>query len=177
MSEQTLMPVLDREEESASVSSFQFPTPSISEEYDLLRGSDTPVRWDAATFHRSFKVLPRTIQRIRQETEEVTLLEKWEGYVSEILPDGFRARLHRNVSDFEEVVAEFEFSELADDDRKILAEGMPLVWSITRERRHGCVQRCSVLVLRRQPRQLLSDQEDFAGRLNEWIHTPESTGR
>lgn len=99
----------------------------------------------------------------------MTHLEKWEGFVSEILPDGFRAKFRKNSSDFKEVVAEFANEELSDDDRKILAEGMPLTWSITLERRNGRVQRCSVLAIQHQPWQVPSVEEGFLNRLNEWI--------
>jgi hypothetical protein len=176
MSAQTLMPVFNWKQEAETISSFQFPAPSITDEVDLLRGSDNPVRWEALTVQRPLKVVPRTLPKIREEIPEVTLLEKWEGFVSEILSDGFSAKFKRNASDFEDVLAEFDFSELADDDRKILSEGMPLIWSITRERRNGTVKRSSELILRRQPRQLKSNHENFAGRLNEWINSAESTG-
>jgi len=177
-----MMPILNWEDsylpQTSGTSTDFLKPPSITEDIDLTLGPESLPSKQTTTITRSFKVRPRNAKNVRQETEEITLLEKWEGYVSEILPDGFRANLQRSASEFKELVAEFEFSELADDDREILAEGMPLVWSITRERRNGVVKRCSVLMLRRQPRQLATKDQDFTKQLNEWIHPngSESTG-
>lgn len=101
--------------------------------------------------------------------EEVTVLEKWEGTVTEILEDGFRASFRRNHSDFQELVAEFALDELESDDQKILAEGMSLIWLITRERRNGGLRRCSALTLRRQLRQPLSEQNRVLKEFHDWL--------
>jgi hypothetical protein len=138
------------------------------------RSIDTSIRRSSETHHQSSgRFRPNFI--FHPGKEEVSCLEKWEGYVSEILTDGFRTRLTRYETDFEEIVAEFDFSELADDDRKIICEGIPLVWAITRERKNGSVKRCSVVVLRRQPLNLVPEDTSFAQRLNDWIQAPEAT--
>ena len=173
MIEQTMMPVLDWAKVPGGETSFTPASgdvrPSISEGLDYLTWSSSHSVSDHSTTSRRFAIRPPTIRKFRQEFEEVSLLEKWEGFVSEILADGFRAKFRRNSSDFKEVVAEFDTDELSDDDRKILAEGMPLIWSITRERRNGGVQRCSVLIIRRQPRQIPPQRDGFLNRLNDWI--------
>lgn len=101
--------------------------------------------------------------------EEVTVLEKWEGTVTEILEDGFRASFRRNHSDFQELVAEFAMDELESDDQEILAEGMSLIWLITRERRNGGLRRCSALTLRRQLRQPLAEQNRVLKEFHDWL--------
>ena len=94
-----------------------------------------------------------SVRSFTSEQEEVTLLEKWEGHVIEILKDTFRARVRNNLSDLQAVEAEFALEELPEEFHSILSEGMPVVWSIVRERRKGGIQRSSILYLRRCPRE------------------------
>jgi hypothetical protein len=103
------------------------------------------------------------------EQEEVTLLEKWEGHVIEILDGAFRARVRNNLSDFQAVEAEFALEELPEEFHSILSEGMPLVWSIVRERRKGGIQRSSILYLRRSPRESESSIKSAQQLLDGWI--------
>ena len=50
-----------------------------------------------------------------------------------------------------------------------LAEGMSLIWLITRERRNGGLRRCSALTLRRQLRQPLSEQNRVLKEFHDWL--------
>jgi len=82
--------------------------------------------------------------------ETVVLLSKWEGYVSDIDNECFTAIMGENL-DSDEIVATFSKTELSEGDLSILTVGIPLIWTITKERRRGSVKRCSSLRIRRIP--------------------------
>ena len=142
-----------------------------TEQVFLPRGESAS---DSFTYIHLGEPQPSTTIETSESNEEVTLLEKWVGYVKEIVENGFIAAVRRNSSDFTEIIAEFDIDELGEDDQEILAEGMPLVWAITRERRNGGIQRVSSVTLRRQLRPPLSDNEYFATKLNAWIDTSDT---
>ena len=82
----------------------------------------------------------------------------------------FRARIRNKLSDFQAVEAEFSLEELPEEFHKILSEGMPLVWSIVRERRKGGVHRSSILYLRRSPREGESSIKAAQQLLDGWTN-------
>ncbi len=105
--------------------------------------------------------------------EESTLLEKWEGFVTEVHNDGFRARMSANHGDYPKHEVAFEFDELSEGDQAILAVGMPLVWSIIRERRKGGIRRTSILYLRRIAAPDKPEIDAARESLDEWIEGSE----
>lgn len=101
----------------------------------------------------------------------VNLLEKWDGYVTEISEDGFTAAFWKTDSDEQELMAEFSFDEITEEDRDILLQGMPLIWSITSERRNGGLTHCSTLIIRRQPvfKPSTSSPSSFSRKIRDWL--------
>jgi hypothetical protein len=87
--------------------------------------------------------------------EPVELLSKFEGYVVEISDDSFSAIMSENP-DSEEILADFPKSDLSESDVEILAPGIPLIWTITKERQRGSIKRCSCVRVRRILRSTLA---------------------
>ncbi len=108
--------------------------------------------------------VPDTVKRVR--LDEVRLMAKWEGYVNEIYEGSFRASFGESGNHPPEIEAEFDKSELEVGCRKILKEGMPLVWAIVRERRRGGLCRSSIIYLLRKQAALESEISQEEQRLN-----------
>lgn len=126
-----------------------------------------------STLARSVVVASPPVRQARLVAEEAVLLEKWEGFVTQVEGDGFHAQMQGSNS--QTVIAEFSIDELSEDDRRILAEGMPMVWCISRERRRGGVQRCSNIYLRRQSRPTPHEEAHALSSLNMWLMADEPT--
>lgn len=115
------------------------------------------------------------LSRPRFTTDDVQLLEKLDGFVSEILPDGFKARFDGLDCEGHPVIAEFAFDELTESDQAILSQGMPVVWCIYRERSKGAIRRSSTIYLRRQTAPVDAEITAAADALHEWFGASSDT--
>lgn len=116
-------------------------------------------------------VRPVVKNHLLGDVEEISLLQKLEGFVTEVGDDSFRARFTRFDPPSVEAGLEAEFlkAELVEADISILDVGMPLVWSIIYERRKGGIHRTSILYLRRISRPEPEEIEEAKLALDEWI--------
>lgn len=98
----------------------------------------------------------RTSLPIRAVAPSLSLqpLQEWEGYVIEIGPQKFSARLTDRTAqnETEDEVAEFPITDLSDDDLKLLTPGAVFRWVIGYQRaRGGTKRRVSQVTFRRMP--------------------------
>jgi hypothetical protein len=116
---------------------------------------------------------PRTISsKVSQpysSLDEVVLLKKWTGFVLKTLSDGFVVRFEEGDSGEQPIEAEFDIDELHESDKAILAEGMPVVWCISREVIKGGKKHCSSIYIRRQSAPAKADISAAARNLDEWF--------
>lgn len=99
---------------------------------------------------------PPSAFRPPQRRPQISLqpIQEWEGCVTEIGVDHFKARLtDLSANDeTESELGEFPISDLSDDDRELLREGAILRWVIGYQvLRGGTRQRISQVVFRRLP--------------------------
>jgi hypothetical protein len=130
------------------------PRQEFAEDLDNSRSSwDRAHQQDAYSTEsdRRLKTVGPKLIRLISRHDEVVLLKKWDGFVLNLLEDGFAVRFEQGTQETESLEAEFALDELADSDKEILAVGMPVVWCISRERANGGQKRCSTIFLRRQP--------------------------
>lgn len=111
--------------------------------------------------------LPPSMHSSLPPQEESRLLEKLDGVVTDVWNDEFRARFRD--SDGRNFKAEFSKDDLTDDDQFNLAEGVPLIWSVIRERKNGGLQRSAILYLRRLAPPSESEIENSTESLNAWV--------
>jgi hypothetical protein len=115
------------------------------------------------------------ISKPSSRQDEVVLLKKWDGFVAKVLKGGFIVRFVEDENGSEALEAEFDLDELVDSDKEILAEGMPVVWCISRERSNGGQKRCSMIYLRRQPAPREAEVSAATKSLDEWFSTSTSS--
>jgi hypothetical protein len=153
------------------------PRQEFVEDLDLFISS-----WDRAgsmsrestVSDRRLKTIGPKLSKPSSRQDEVVLLKKWDGFVSKILPDGFVVQFEENEGS-EALEAEFDLDELVDSDKEILAEGMPVIWCISRERANGGQKRCSMIYLRRQAAPREAEVSAAAKSLDEWFSTSTSS--
>lgn len=119
---------------------------------------------------KRLKTIGPKLSRPSSRQDEVVLLKKWDGFVATVLEDGFVARFEEGDGT-EALEAEFDLDELVDSDKEILAEGMPVIWCISRERANGGQKRCSTIYLRRQAAPREAEVSAAAKSLDEWFTT------
>lgn len=131
--------------------------------------SDDDWRKDSPTSTELAQIVGPRVQSFQNGgDEEVSLLEKFEGVVTDVNDEDFRARFGRaGIDDVFE--AEFLREELGEEDNAILGPGMGLVWSIVRERLKGGIRRSSILYVRRIPPPDREDVDAAVSMLNEWV--------
>lgn len=116
-----------------------------------------------STDHPEKFVIPRLTQHspetpsvVRQQSSARSLqpIQEWEGYVTEVGLETFKARLVDITSQsiFEEEVAELFKSDISDGQLQLVAEGSVFRWVIGYQRSSsGEKQRVSSIVFRRLP--------------------------
>ncbi|MDV7338142.1 hypothetical protein RYZ26_00945 [Terasakiella sp. A23] len=104
----------------------------------------------------NLKIIHKT--SLISRTDKFKVLQKWEGTVVKLHADYFEAELRdlTNVGNVE--VAEFEFSEVTNDDKTLLTEGAIFTWLIGKQVVHGTQSNSSILKFRRLPRYTKKDQ-------------------
>lgn len=84
--------------------------------------------------------------------EKFTSLQKWEGYVIEKKEDSFTARLINRTIDSSEEIAEFNLTEVDEEDLYLVESGAVFYWNIGYlDRRSGGRRRISEIRFRRLP--------------------------
>lgn len=87
-------------------------------------------------------------------------LQKWEGYVIEINDKYFTARVTDLSEKHEDEEIEVMFTEISDDDKKLVCVGAIFYWNIGYEKEKGTVKRSSMIRFRRLPRWTKTDVEN-----------------
>lgn len=83
--------------------------------------------------------------------EYFTALQKWEGYVTEVGPDTFHARLIPILGEGSDLDAEMWIEEIAEEDRALIQPGAIFYWSIGYLDRPSGRQRTSIIRFQRLP--------------------------
>ncbi len=86
-------------------------------------------------------------------------LQRWEGYVIEILDEYFIARITDLDDEHEDEEIEVMFSEISEDDQELIRPGAIFNWHIGYEMERGTVKRSSIIRFRRMPKWTESDKE------------------
>lgn len=120
------------------------PSPHIENMVDADFGHGTN-----EFYEKSHTDIRPPVEILELEKSKSCLLKKYEGIVFEVGEDTFHARFRENPSDTELIEAEFDRGELDSGCNSALGVGMPIVWSVVRERRKGGLQRSSIIYLRR----------------------------
>ena len=160
------------------------PRQEFAEDFELagsLCAEATPEAPDSTASGRRLRTVAPKLCRPTISLDDTVLLKKMNGFVTKILDDGFTILFEENAKEgqpIQPIEAEFDFEELSDSDRDILAEGMPAVWFISRERANGGIKRCSKIELRRQSAPTKAEVATAARNLDEWFASPNpNTGR
>ncbi len=84
--------------------------------------------------------------------EKFTSLQKWEGYIIEKKEDSFTARLINRTIDSSEEIAEFDLTDVGEEDLYLVESGAVFYWNIGYlDRRSGGRRRISEIRFRRLP--------------------------
>lgn len=136
------------------------PGETVIEANDPKLLSPTGVGQDVKVFHPELDLAESEQDARRHVTSrlgawqasEVFLpLESWVGRVSEVLEDGFVARLSSSNIDGEEE-AEFDLEEVSNSDLDLVVEGAVFYWNVGyRTDRGGTKARQSLITFRRLP--------------------------
>jgi hypothetical protein len=78
------------------------------------------------------------------------LLKSYNGFVTAVSEQSFTARLYTSGSDYPVMEAEFDLEELSLEDRKLVAEGAALVWTMGYHDQESR-KRESLIYMRRRP--------------------------
>lgn len=140
---------------------------SWSPEYAVAEGS--------TQLARSPRTVASKVSQPNLALDEVVLLKKWTGYVSKTLSNGFVVRFEADNNDGQVLEAEFDLDELVDSDKEILAEGMPIVWCISREVIKGGKKRCSSIYIRRQSPPTKDAVSEAIRKLDDWFADSNTT--
>lgn len=125
----------------------------------------------STAYDKRLRTVGPKISKPSSRQDEIVLLKKWDGFVSKVLEDGFVAQFEENGHGTGALEAEFDLDELVDGDKEILAEGMSVIWCISRERANGGQKRCSTIYLRRQAAPREAEVSAAAKNLDEWFTT------
>ena len=161
--------------------SSSLPRQQFAEDFELagsLCAEASPEAPKSTDSGRCLRTVAPKLRRPTTSLDDTVLLKKMDGFVTKIFDDGFAILFEENAEEGQSIEAEFDFEELSDSDRDILAEGMPAVWFISRERANGGIKRCSKIELRRQPAPTKAEVAAAARNLDEWFASQnQETGR
>jgi hypothetical protein len=115
-----------------------------------------------------------TLLESRRPHTHSIVIQKFHGYVDEIIGEKFTAVFTDPSGQIPDLKASFSLDDVSEGDRNLVTENAVFYWVMSRERKpHGQISNKEVLIFRRFPMWKKSDLEiesPEVNALNEWLN-------